>query len=130
MLTIAIFHWALPSVDTWLIAVFLTALGIWTANVVWAAGIYTGGKKADDPGEIVIDEFAGYAVSLIGLPMEWKTYAICFLLFRVFDVLKPPPVKWFERFTGGVGIVLDDIAAGVYAALAYRLIAAATGGII
>lgn len=130
VIAIAVFHWLAPAVDALVIAVFLTAVGIWTANVVWAARIYTGGPKADDPGQIVIDEFAGYAVALVGLPMEWKTYIICFFLFRFFDVLKPFPVKWFERFTGGVGIVLDDVAAGIYAACAYRLIVALSGGII
>ena len=127
VVAIGFFHHLFPGVDTLFIAVFLTGIGIWSANVVWQAKLYPGGKKEDDPGEIVIDEFAGYAVALVGLPMQWQSYLACFLLFRLFDIVKPPPVKWFEKFTGGVGIVLDDVMAGIYSALAYRLILAASG---
>ncbi|MEL6713102.1 MAG: phosphatidylglycerophosphatase A, partial [Planctomycetota bacterium] len=69
-----------------------------------------------DPGFFVMDEVVGYlvAVAWIG-PPTWLTLVVAFVLFRFFDILKPPPVRWFERIPGGDGILLDDVVAGVYA---------------
>lgn len=73
-----------------------------------------------DPGFFVLDEFAGCFVSLCRLSGDWpevREIAFAFLLFRVFDVLKPQPCRWLQSLGGGPGIVLDDVAAGVYALL-------------
>lgn len=71
-----------------------------------------------DPGEIVIDELVGYLVTMIGLPFGWKSALLGFLLFRCFDIVKPWPVSLFNKDqAGGIWIVLDDVAAGVYAHL-------------
>ncbi len=67
-----------------------------------------------DSRHIVIDEFAGYIVSVLLLPSRWPYYVAAFLLFRFFDILKPPPLRRMERFPGGLGIMADDILAGVY----------------
>ncbi len=89
----------------------------------WAAEHYAGRcRKAGDPGQVVLDEWAGQWVSLIGLPMPtWPAamgvLAVQFVLFRVFDVIKPPPARRLERLGGGWGIALDDVAAGVWANL-------------
>lgn len=88
---------------------------------VWAAGVTARTMGVKDPGPVVIDEAAGLMVTLIGIPFGWGAGAGAFLLFRVMDVLKPPPAGRFERLPGGWGIVLDDVAAGVYANLALRL---------
>ena len=68
-----------------------------------------------DPQFVVIDEVAGQWVTLLLAPVTWKTAAVGFILFRGFDIVKPPPVRQLERLPEGTGIVADDIAAGVYA---------------
>lgn len=71
------------------------------------------GKK--DPQFVVIDEVAGQLISLIAVPVSWKSVLLGFILFRGFDIVKPPPVRQLERLPQGTGIVLDDVAAGLYA---------------
>lgn len=77
-----------------------------------------GGK---DPGEIIIDEFVGMLVAYLWLPMSWISVVVVFLLFRVFDILKPFPARRAERVKGGFGIMADDVIAGIYANLAFRV---------
>jgi len=68
-----------------------------------------------DSGHIVIDEFAGYTLSVLSLPATVPYLTAGFLLFRFFDILKPPPIRWIERtFPGGIGVMSDDLMAGVY----------------
>lgn len=74
------------------------------------------GRK--DPGAFVLDEFAGYFVAALVLSSAWPTPAelvVAFVLFRLFDVAKPQPCRWLQGLGGGAGIVLDDVAAGLYA---------------
>jgi len=74
--------------------------------------------KTKDPGEIVIDEIAGIIITLALLPFNTKIVLSGFLLFRLFDILKPFPIKKVEiMFSGGWGILLDDVIAGIYARL-------------
>lgn len=68
-----------------------------------------------DPGPVVIDEVMGMWVTLIAAPLTWPTALAGFLLFRAFDIVKPPPARQLERAHGGWGIMLDDLAAGAYA---------------
>jgi phosphatidylglycerophosphatase A len=69
-----------------------------------------------DSGKIVIDEVAGYLVTMTAIPFDWRYMTAGFFLFRLFDIVKPPPARWFDRqLKNGYGVVLDDIAAGVYA---------------
>jgi phosphatidylglycerophosphatase A len=70
---------------------------------------------AKDPQFVVIDEVAGQLITLIAVPVSWKSMLAGFILFRGFDIVKPPPVRWLEHFPEGVGIVLDDVGAGLYA---------------
>lgn len=74
-----------------------------------------------DPGQCTIDEVAGQLVALLWVPHSILLYVISFFLFRFFDILKPPPVKQLEKPAGGWGIMLDDIAAGLYALGAIHL---------
>ena len=108
---LAEYWWRLPP---WYFAV--AALVI-VAPSVWSAGVTaqeTGGK---DPSIVVIDEVVGQWLALAGAhPLNWKSYAGAFLLFRLFDIWKPAPVRNLEALPGGVGIVADDAMAGVYAA--------------
>lgn len=70
-----------------------------------------------DPGFVVIDEVAGQLVPLILAPLEWKYLLLSLILFRCFDIFKPPPLRALERLPQGVGIMLDDLGAGVYSLL-------------
>ena len=75
-----------------------------------------------DPQFVVIDEVAGQLVALIAVPLSWKTFLAGFILFRGFDIVKPPPVRQLERLPEGTGIVLDDVAAGLYALIVMHLL--------
>lgn len=99
---------------TWPMASF--AASLLTLAAVWVAGAAARQLNADDPGCIVIDEVAGMVVTLIGLPFTLVNVAAGFIVFRIFDISKPPPVRQLERrLKGGWGIVMDDIAAGLMA---------------
>jgi len=77
--------------------------------------------KETDPGCIVIDEIAGMMIALLGLPFNWAIVAVGFIFFRILDILKPFPIGRLERrFSGGVGVVIDDVAAGIIANIALR----------
>ena len=71
------------------------------------------GKK--DPSEVVIDEVAGFLLTMALLPHTWSALCLGFVLFRFFDILKPYPIKHLEMLRGGFGIVMDDLLAGLYA---------------
>src|SRR5258705_3799712 len=75
-----------------------------------------------DPQYVVIDEVAGQLVALIAVPLAWKTFLAGLVLFRVFDILKPPPVRQLERLPEGIGIVVDDLGAGLYALVVMHLL--------
>lgn len=84
---------------------------------VWAATRTARALGVKDPGLVVVDEVIGQWVALVGVhPFNWKSYAAAFLLFRLFDIWKPPPVRQLEHLPEGVGIVADDVMAGCYAA--------------
>jgi len=75
-----------------------------------------------DPQHVVIDELAGQWTTLLLAPVSWKTLLTGFILFRGFDILKPPPVRQLERLRAGFGIVADDLGAGVYALIGMQLL--------
>ena len=75
-----------------------------------------------DPGGIVWDEMVAYWLTVAFIPLSWAWFLAAFVLFRVFDILKPWPIRWVEkRFGGGLGIMLDDIVAALYAMLLLQL---------
>lgn len=100
----------------------VAAAALVTGAGIWAAGVTAQALGVKDPGPVVIDEAAGLMVTLVGVPFSWTAACGAFLLFRAMDVLKPPPADRLERLPGGWGIVLDDLAAGLYANLALRLV--------
>jgi len=76
-----------------------------------------------DSGKIVIDEVVGYLVTMTAMPLDWRYVVAGFFLFRLFDIVKPPPARWFDqKVKNGYGVVLDDVAAGVYAWLCLLLL--------
>lgn len=82
----------------------------------WAAGIVAKASGILDPGAVVIDEIAAQWLVLAAAPLDWRFYLAAFLLFRLFDIWKPFPVNWLDRtIKGGLGIMLDDVAAAFYA---------------
>lgn len=91
---------------------------------VHAAGAEARRVRGTDPSAVVIDEAAGMMLAMTALPWMpavWQ-FAAAFLLFRLFDVVKPPPLRLLERLPGGWGIVADDLGAGLYALLLLRFI--------
>jgi len=87
-----------------------------------AATIVARESGREDPGHVVIDEVAGQLFALIFLPADWPHAALALILFRLFDILKPPPIRQLERLPGGTGIMLDDVAAGLIACVITQLI--------
>ena len=101
--------------------------GIYIVGLILAA-IYVADQtekilKKKDPGCIVIDEIAGYVVTLSLVPVHVHTLVAGFFIFRAFDILKCRPVRYFEsNFPGGAGVVLDDIMAGVLSAVVLKML--------
>ncbi len=94
----------------------LTLALLWPA--IWAATRTERLVQKEDPGLVVVDEVLGQWVTLLGVAvLDWKSWIAAFILFRLFDIWKPWPVRRFEQLPGGVGIVMDDVAAGIYGAL-------------
>jgi phosphatidylglycerophosphatase A len=119
-----------------LAAVPLVALLLWLGNSYLLAfvlagsvlGVYLCGQTARDVGEhdhgaIVWDEIIGFGITMLWLPLHWQTLVLGFVLFRLFDIVKPWPISWLDkRLHGGLGIMLDDILAGVAALLLLHLL--------
>ena len=99
-------HWSFQS--QLLLAAAVTAIGVWACSV---AAKHFG---RSDPGQAVIDEVAGQLITMLGTGATWRGALIGFLLFRVFDIIKPRPARQLEALHGGWGIMADDVMAAVY----------------
>ena len=110
---VAIHLWH-PSASAQLLGTLVAAL-LATLVGIPASSIVARESGRDDPGHVVIDEVAGQWFALIGITADWKHALLGLLLFRAFDITKPPPVRQLERLHGGTGIMLDDVAAGLMA---------------
>lgn len=97
------------------------AVALGTAGACWAAGRAERTLGAHDDPRIVVDETVGFWVAALGLPRSAWALGAAFVLFRLFDAMKPPPCRRLEALPGGVGVVMDDVGAGVYANLLTRL---------
>lgn len=102
-------NWAIEAIA---LAVILVA-GIWSANHVER-------ELGKDPSAVVIDEVAGMLVTLAFIDVSVTAALVGFFIFRLLDVIKPPPARRLENLHGGPGIVLDDVMAGIYSNLALR----------
>lgn len=90
------------------------------ALALWSAGPTARALGLKDPRPIVIDEVAGMMVSVAFLPVSWVAYASAFILFRFLDIGKPPPINRLQNLPGSLGILLDDLAAGLATNLIVR----------
>jgi phosphatidylglycerophosphatase A len=107
-------HFYLGAWRLGLLAVILVLL----APAIWASTNTARLVAKPDPGIVVVDEVLGQWITLLGATVfNWKALLAGFILFRVFDIWKPWPVRQFEKLPGGTGIVADDLAAGFYGAL-------------
>ena len=104
------------AIGTAIAAILATLIGIPAATIVARE------SGREDPGHVVIDEVAGQLIALIAIPADWRHAALSLILFRLFDILKPPPIRQLERLPTGTGIMLDDLAAGVFALATAQLI--------
>lgn len=104
-----------PLYLSWLLVTF--ALGVlWCDRSSKALGVH-------DHGGIVWDEFVGYWITMFMAPAGWLWIIIGFVLFRLFDIVKPWPIRWLDqKVHGGFGIMLDDLAAGIFAAVCLQLL--------
>jgi phosphatidylglycerophosphatase A len=109
--------WLMPASSAWqgLLIVALFVLGSWAADVAERR------FERTDPSQVVIDEVLGMWITLFLNPVGWAGAVAAFLLFRIFDILKPFPADRFERLPGGVGVMADDAMAAVYANLMLRV---------
>jgi len=102
---------------------FLLLAAALVAPAVWAAGVAAREAGVEDPGFVVVDEVLGQWIALAGaLTLNWKSYLAAFVLFRLFDIWKPVPVRQLESLPGGWGINADDAMAGIYAAIVVYLL--------
>ena len=109
---LAVHYWPFDARWFLLWAALLTPVGIWSATVVERS------VKKVDPSLVVVDEVAGQWLTLAGaVTLNWKSWALAFILFRAFDIWKPWPASRFERLPAGTGIMADDLMAGFYGAL-------------
>ncbi|MGJ8587048.1 MAG: phosphatidylglycerophosphatase A family protein [Yoonia sp.] len=130
---------ALPA--GWAIYAFFGPWGIIAGIVlsyvlgVWATGVETKGKDNHDPSEIVIDEVCGQWIALLPLAFGaarqdvdilalWPGWIAAFALFRLFDITKWGPIGWADRMHGPTGVMLDDVIAGIFAAIGVTALAA------
>jgi phosphatidylglycerophosphatase A len=115
----------LATLRTWSPAGYAVVLVALVLVAVWAAGLAEEVLGGHDHSQIVIDEVAGLVMAGIFLPGTWLATGIAFFLFRLFDILKPFPAGLIDRrATGGVGVVGDDLVAGIYAGLVGRVVLA------
>lgn len=116
---VGILIYTIPGVEKFFILIPLSIL-FFIIGVITSSHLER--KLGDDPSIVVIDEIVGMWVSLLFLPKQLAVYIGAFLLFRFFDIVKPPPARRVERLKGGWGIMLDDVFAGVYANIVLQVL--------
>jgi phosphatidylglycerophosphatase A len=95
-------------------AIFILSLLL--VGIYWIADyLKRVSAETSDPSEVVIDEWVGMWIAMWGLPMDWRWVALAFLTFRFFDIFKPWPVSYFDRRMDALGVMLDDVVAGIMA---------------
>jgi len=106
----------------------MTATVVLTIAAIIACEKYEKQIGGHDHSHIVIDEVVGFLITMTWLPLTWQSFAFGFLLFRLFDILKPWPISHFDKkVTGGLGVVVDDVVAGIFANILLQVIYTKTG---
>ena len=120
------FYLVLARLPAWLYVITVAAafaLGVWISNVV------SRDLRVHDHGGIVFDEFVGFWITMLLLPVEWPWILAGFAAFRLFDIWKPWPIRWCDsNIEGGFGIMFDDVVAGIFACLALHALRLALAG--
>lgn len=120
---------------------FTAAILLFFVIGIWATAQVTSGKDNHDPSEVVVDELVGQWIALLPILIGaahagvsvlalWPGWVAAFVLFRLFDIWKPGPVGWADRRSDAIGVMLDDVIAGVLAALGVMLFAYIAHGIV
>ena len=107
---------------------YLLIVALATIFGFWLCGHTARALETHDHPSIVWDEIVGYLLTMTAVPIKWNWIVLGFILFRIFDIWKPWPIKWVDnRIRNGIGIVLDDLLAGVYAWLLLHFIILSCG---
>lgn len=114
-------HFLQPSFTALAVGTAIAAIVVMLAGIP-ASTIVARESGRKDPGMVVVDEVAGQLIALIAVTPDWRHALISLLLFRTFDILKPPPVRQLERLPEGTGIMMDDVAAGLLAVVCAQVI--------
>jgi len=109
-----------PASSPLALGVMLLSVLAFVALAIWAADAAER-QFGHDASKIVIDEYAGFVFSVLLLPKSLLVFAVAFVLFRAMDIVKPFPAKQAEALPGGVGIVMDDVVAGIYTNILLRV---------
>jgi len=112
-------YWFIPGMNTWYVLLAVCVLAFIPGTI---AAERLEKEHGADPSIVVIDEFIGMWIALLGLPRELLPVVLGFFAFRFFDIAKVAPANYFDRRRGGLGIMLDDVVAGIYANLLVRLV--------
>ena len=112
-------YWVLPFTENGTIAISFALAGLFLGV---PAATYLEQRHGDDPSIVVFDEAVGMWLALVFLPKIWWVALASFLLFRLFDIVKPQPARYFDNMRGGAGIMMDDVIAGVYANIAMHIV--------
>jgi phosphatidylglycerophosphatase A len=105
------------------IDVYITVLLVSSVLGFWICHITSRDMGVHDHKAIVWDEFVGYWITMVMVPFSLQWAAVGFVLFRFFDILKPYPISWLDKkVSGGIGIMIDDIVAGLFAAVVLQLL--------
>jgi phosphatidylglycerophosphatase A len=117
------FAWLIAYIGgPWLLGVAAIAA---SAIGIWACGLYVRETGKTDPSECVIDELAGQWIACLAAPLSLPGYALAFVFFRLFDIVKPWPISAAEHAPEGWGVMADDIVAGIFAAIVVAALRAA-----
>lgn len=112
-------YWVLPFTANGTITVSLALTGLFLGI---PAASFLEERHGSDPSLVVFDEAVGMWLAVAFLPKVWWVAIGAFLLFRIFDIVKPQPAKYFDNMSGGAGIMMDDVIAGVYANIVMQIV--------
>lgn len=120
VLLVWVVHWLLPAHEMMVLASLLVVL---TLPAIFLSARFSRSESDPDPSEIVIDEILGQILCLLWVPVSIVSLVVGFSMFRFFDIVKPFPARRSEKLPGGIGIVCDDLIAGLYAGLSLKILA-------